>query len=295
MFYDFQITKNAKWILAGEHAVVRGHSALVFPVKTKTLCLSYTAETNALSATYSGESGQEMHLLFWSVLEQGIKLLNKSINHLTGHFHLKSNIPIGVGLGASAALCAATANWFNAQNLITDSEIFSFAKKLENLFHGESSGLDIAGASSDSGIYFNQGNYQALQNAWQPLWFLSSCNQIGITSHCIEKVKKLWETNRSLAKDIDMKMLDAVIKARAALIEINLPKAEQKLANAITQAKNCFELWGLVNDNLQQHMDDLIKAGAIATKPTGSGGGGYVVSLWKETPPQKLLSSLIPI
>lgn len=35
MFYEFQTTTYGKWILAGEHAVLRGHSALVFPIKEK--------------------------------------------------------------------------------------------------------------------------------------------------------------------------------------------------------------------------------------------------------------------
>ena len=43
MFYDFETTTFGKWILAGEHAVVRGHEALVFPIKEKQLTLRYQA------------------------------------------------------------------------------------------------------------------------------------------------------------------------------------------------------------------------------------------------------------
>jgi mevalonate kinase len=41
-------------------------------------------------------------------------------------------------------------------------------------------------------------------------------------------------------------------------------------------------------------MEMLKKAGAVAVKPTGSGGGGYVLSLWTTQPPEELLSKLIP-
>lgn len=295
MFYDFVTTTHAKWILAGEHSVVRGNNALVFPVKSKTFSLTYTSETTKLSTSYSGESGADMHILFLSVLRQGMQLLNTSINNLTGHFNLECDIPIGVGLGASAALCAATANWFTAQKLISNTENFSFAKQLENLFHGQSSGLDIAGSMSNTGIYFNNGNFEPLNKTWNPTWFLSSCNQVGITFQCIQKVDKFWETDALAAKHLDNQMTQAVNTAYQALIDLNIANAKQKLAQAINQARNCFAKWGLINDNLQQHMDNLITHGAIAAKPTGSGGGGYVISLWDKEPPAALLPSLIKI
>ncbi len=50
-----------------------------------------------------GEIGADTHLLFWSVLEQGMHLLGRSLNSLSGHFNLHSTIPVGVGMGASAA------------------------------------------------------------------------------------------------------------------------------------------------------------------------------------------------
>src|SRR5215204_5616484 len=98
MSYDFQTTTYGKWILAGEHAVLRGHGALVFPIKTKQLLLRYAPDAHSLSADYAGSSGADMHLLFWSVLQQGMQLLTRSINQLVGHFYLDSSIPVGMGM-----------------------------------------------------------------------------------------------------------------------------------------------------------------------------------------------------
>lgn len=293
MSYDFQTTTQGKWILTGEHAVLRGHAALVFPIEEKKLCLSYRKSGSELSANYEGSSGADMHLLFWSVLEQGQQLLGKSLNNLSGHFHLHSDIPIGVGMGASAALCVAVARWFDAQNLLTGETVYSFAKNLENLFHGKSSGLDIAGVAAESGVYFQDGKINPIKQTWHPHWFLSSCGQIGMTSHCINQVHSLWQSDAVKAARIDEEMSATVMKANLALNK-NPKDGLVSLADAIQKASNCFKQWGLISETLEKHMQKLLDLGAIAVKPTGSGGGGFVVSLW-EKPPTRMSIELIAV
>ncbi|MGL5742767.1 MAG: mevalonate kinase family protein [Legionella sp.] len=279
MFSDFETTTYGKWILAGEHAVVRGHAALVFPIKEKKLTLNYSAASPSLGADYTGSSGADMQLLFWSVLEHGMQLLGRSLNQLGGHFHLESTIPVGAGMGASAALCVAMSRWFAAQNMLDLNQCNAFAKELEHLFHGKSSGLDVAGVAAEGGVYFKAGKTIPLQQKIRPLFFLSSCKQIGITSHCIQQVQNLWDKNPELAEQIDVQMTEAVEEAKTAL-EHGGTSAISSLAQAINKAADCFFQWGLVSESLQQHMNRLIAEGALAVKPTGSGGGGFVLSLW---------------
>jgi len=287
MFCDFQTTTHAKWILAGEHAVLRGQAAIAFPILEKKLHLSYQPKDSDLSAEFEGSSGADLHLLFWSVLEHGQQLLGQSVNQLSGHFKLWCNIPIGQGLGASAALSMAMSRWFAAQHLLDPNLTITFAQTLEHLFHGKSSGLDIAAVASNSGIYFQQGRARPLALAWQPQWLLSSSDQVGITSHCIKHVNDLWQTNKDLAEKIDQRMQRAVMAAGLAL-EQSTKDALTHLQQAINEAHACFKSWGLISDTLGHHMDELLAQGALAVKPTGSGRGGYVLSLWEKAPPECL-------
>lgn len=279
IFCDFETLTFGKWILAGEHSVVRGHPALVFPVPDKQLTLRYQAGAEALSADFLGESSADLHLLFWSVMEHGMQLLGHSINQLAGRFVLDSNIPVGVGMGASAALSVAVSRWFAYQGYIADEQIQSFAKSLEDLFHGQSSGLDIAGVAAQGGVYFRRGEVRPLHLAWQPNWQLTSSGQIGITSHCISQVQGLWQQDPVAAGRIDEQMTEAV-EASVAALEIDSSDSLSKLALAIQKANDCFFRWGLVSENLQHHMQNLLDQGALAVKPTGSGCGGFVLSLW---------------
>ncbi|TAL65081.1 MAG: mevalonate kinase, partial [Legionella sp.] len=88
-----------------------------------------------------------------------------------------------------------------------------------------------------------------------------------------------------LAQSLDLQMLDAVNACQSALEEGG-NEALAQLAQAMNKAADCFFQWGLVSESLQQHMQQLLKSGALAVKPTGSGGGGYVVSLWEGPLPE---------
>jgi len=277
---DFTTKTHGKWILAGEHAVLRQSPAIVFPIPTKSLTLDYWDHRAASTAEFSGQYDKDTHLLFWSVLEHGLECVKHSISDISGKFHIQNDIPLGAGLGGSAALCAALARWFAWKALIASNQIYDFARRLEDLFHNESSGIDIAGASSESGVFFTKGKkVEAIILRWQPHWYLSDTEQVGITSHCVKKVKEMFVQNPDLANRIDNEMAHSVIEAKAAL---EMPEKEglAKLAASINQAHVCFSQWGLAGGKVEQHINQLLAAGALAAKPTGSGDGGHILSLW---------------
>lgn len=272
------ITKTyGKWILCGEQSVVRGFPAIVFPLGNYHLQLCYEYQDQSIRF----ESNQDA---FLEILEQTWqecwKIFKTSDSKFCtkGLLSIQSIIPIGQGMGASAALCLAITR---CVKYLTHSSLDTWqtAKQLEHRFHGISSGLDILGVGSSHGEWFQQGQHRSLELAWQPCWTLTSSGEIGSTAQAIAKVQQLQQNNPLLAREIDLRMQESVTQALIGLGE--LEHGLEKLTFAIKLASNCFKDWGLITPKMQDTIDKLYAEGALAVKPTGSGGGGYLLSLWE--------------
>ncbi|NQY43350.1 MAG: mevalonate kinase [Legionellales bacterium] len=296
-YSKFETTVHGKWLLAGEHAVLRGIPALVFPVFDKSLTLSFNNNQHSeqdLIVNFDGVYADELRKVFWKALKYALSITEIPIKKVIGKMNIENDIPLGAGLGLSAAICAAISRWLASQDCISKENINDFAHNLEHIFHGESSGVDIAGVTAKNGILFKHGEENnSIEQTWSPNWYLSYTEEIGITSKCIKAVKDIWQANLPLAKRIDELMLDSV---NLALEALQSPKKVgiKKLANAINTANNCFVQWGLTTGKVENHIHKLLKAGALAAKPTGSGNGGYVLSLWDGEPPEYIKSILTP-
>ncbi len=291
---SFKTRTYGKWILAGEHAVLRGCPALAFPLITRYLELDYQPEKTNLEVDFRGEHGAELKLLFYGVIENAMSRL-KVQEPLHGRFELTNLLPVGGGLGASAALCGAVARWCEAQGWIASLEVYEFACRLEDLFHGESSGVDLAVSLSAQGLRFvRNGERIPVALKWWPRFYLSYCGQRGMTAECVNKVKRLFASSPQRAEALDQQMRHAVDQAQSALSHVTVT-APGELVAALDLAQNCFAEWDLSGGDMGNHIRELRTAGAIATKPTGSGGGGYVLSLWKQDPPLALAGRLIAV
>jgi mevalonate kinase len=291
---SFETRTYGKWIMAGEHAVLRGCPALVFPLLSRQLDLNYQAAPSALKVELLGEHGSELQLLFWGVLEKACELKKIPRLALMGHLQLKNTIPVGAGMGASAAFCVAMARWFENLGYVDKNEVYEFSRQLENLFHGESSGVDIAVAMSSQPLVFTRGAERSnFSPAWTPKAYISYSDKRGVTVDCVTKVKNLIAVHPGLGEKIDREMKKSVEICVSALSSAGLDRLNM-LAEGIDLAATCFHQWGLTEGAAEKHMAWLLDQGALAVKPTGSGGGGYILSLWSHEPSEETLKKLIP-
>lgn len=289
---DWRVQVPGKWILFGEHAVLRGSQAIVFPLKSRFLELSHINSSSEFKIEISGFCASDLEMIIWSVMEKALIELGIKRSDLNGDLRIHSQIQFGAGMGASATLAVGLTLFFQYLGVLK-SEPFLFAKKLEDLFHGESSGVDVAVALHQRPLIFEKNKENVFFDFKKmPRLYLSYTGQRGVTKDCVTKVKKLISEKPEEALAVDLRM-----KAVAhAFIQAHFEWTKQEWIDYLNKAQSCFESWDLVPVAVEQHIQTLKKAGALACKLTGSGNGGYVLSFWDEEPKlQTLTTELIPV
>ncbi|PIY69524.1 mevalonate kinase [Candidatus Roizmanbacteria bacterium CG_4_10_14_0_8_um_filter_39_9] len=142
--------------LSGEHAVVYGKPALVTAINLR---LTVTVE----------EGKKETKTSFIQIIKVVQQYLtSKKITHSDKSIHLsvKSNIPVGRGLGSSAALSVAAAAAlleFYTGKENSSEEINNCAYRIEKLFHLHPSGVDVS-ASCFGGLIYYRKEFEFLKN-----------------------------------------------------------------------------------------------------------------------------------
>lgn len=276
-WFRFQKKVPGKWVLAGEHSVLRGATAVALPHPEFGLTLTFEPDSSGRLSVDPASAESTLLDLLEAVEENWQESHERSFPRPSGRLRIESTIPMGAGLGSSAALCVALAHWMSEPLGIPESELFEFAKSLEHRFHGKSSGMDVAVVTAGRPISFsmNQGA-RSLQIQALPKFTFHDTQHRARTSDCILRVEKLREENPFLGMKTDEKMATASRKATEGLIRSDLAV----LTQAMKEAQECYYTWELVPGDAQRLEQELYRQGALAVKLTGAGGGGFLVALW---------------
>ena len=273
--------------MTGEHAVVYGAAAVVIAIdlraRTKIqaksdLSFTFYLKDYNIQETISDISQRPKNSEITPIW-QIVRTMYKKYHLKNGlNIEVWSDIPIGVGLGSSAAISVATAIALdNIHDLkLGLDEISSLAYEGEKITHGTPSGIDNSISTYGGAILFRKGKISRIEHLHNiPLLIVNS----GIsrsTKVQVEKVEKLYESHHSIIKHI-FKAIDAIsLETETNLRYISL----KMLGRLLNYNQHLLQVLGVSRKELDDLVELLLANGALGAKLTGAGGGGCVIALF---------------
>lgn len=271
---------HSKLILVGEHAVVYGKPAIAipFPLKASVSIEECHGELLVESGFYSGsiEKVPDKMSGISQCIKETLYLLNKNLEGLC--IRICSEIPLGRGLGSSAAIATAVVRSlfsFYGQRP-KEEELFYLVQIAETHAHGKPSGIDMNAVASEYPLWFMKGKETEYLIESKPLYIVvADTGRIGDTRTAVDNVRMKY-FNEPEKVERSLKEIERIVKsARSALLEGNIKLIGQLLN------ENQQELMslGVSDDILDSLIDTARSSGALGAKLTGGGLGGCMLAL----------------
>lgn len=257
-----------KLILCGEHAVVHGHPALAFAVTRRTRV--------RLEARWGPTA-----ILGEHVDDRVLDALSTVLEPEGWTVRVDSDLPVGRGMGSSAALAVALvrARAALAGEVLDPDSVFTRAMPIERAFHGNPSGLDVAVAARGGVLAYRRGpagpEIRPLNAhfAWSVV--VLDSGEVGNTAELVAAVSR------------QRPGIDPLLERIGSLVGT----AEQLLGDPPALGALLLENHALLrgigvsNDRLDALVALAIRAGAWGAKLAGAGGGGVVLALAQDPAP----------
>ncbi len=292
-----------KTILLGEHAAVYGFPALAVPLNDIRIYVSIEpaefsefkpANWNSVWRFLGSGAQQTMDA---ATLHRLHCCLGKAVQIVFGValdsflpqcIVVRSEIPLGAGMGGSAALSVAllrvlllAAQEQKIEIALPSENFLQAANELDAVFHGNASGLDVAAVASNSPILFRRGNLPQPVLVKKEFWL--TLVDSGSRSPTIDMVRSVSEQREG-----NPKRVNALLENLGFLASI-ATDAMQKgdlniLGDAMNQAHARLHDLNVSNSAMDAIALALRTKGALGAKLTGAGGGGLVLGLFESNP-----------
>jgi mevalonate kinase len=303
-----------KLILSGEHAVVHGSPALALAINRYATAhvtprLSPLISFDILDLHYHKAHAQStlrrIKKRLWhdyqsflsgeysirDVLKKPFELSQFVLTHfldklnltLTQGFNLRthSTIPIGCGMGSSAAMILSVL-YAIAQHLKLDlsaDNYLSIGQEAENLQHGQSSGLDLQVSFAGGCVRYENGSIESRPLPKLPMYLVNTGQPSSNTGECVNKVAPHFAHN-SLIRDFSAttNQLDQAL----------LRNDRVAFQAAIRENHRLLIRIGVVPEKIQCFITEIEQSGAAA-KICGAGSirghnAGIVLILSEQSP-----------
>lgn len=261
---------RAKLILMGEHAVVYGYPAIAASIGLET------------RVTLVANGDRFQHFGGWRRLDGAAKRALKKAMSALGLMHrqigfsVNSSIPVGQGLGSSAAFSVAFSRALLKLSGRADSwmAVKKISAMMESEFHTNPSGVDTAVSFRKGVFYFKKGKPLVRLKVVKPFYVgIVQTGSSPATRKMVEMVRRRYGEEPKIVSDLMASIGGLVKKARNYIVNSDL----ESLGRALNENQKLLAKLGVSTPVIDGLCREVLKAGAIGAKLTGGGGGGSVI------------------
>ncbi|WP_297536565.1 mevalonate kinase [Thermococcus sp.] len=290
----------AKIILFGEHSVVYGKPAIAAAINLRTYVRAEFNDRGAirieakdirvpgLTVSFSeneiyfeSDYGKAAEVL--SYVREAIELVKEEAerNDRGITVSITSQIPVGAGLGSSAAVAVATIGAVSKLLglELSNEEIGKLGHKVELLVQGASSGIDPTVSAIGGFIHYEKGKFEHLPFTELPI-VVGYTGSSGSTKELVAMVRRTYEEMPEIIEPILVSMGKIVEKARDVLLsDLDEEVRFEVLGKLMNINHGLLDALGVSTKKLSELVYAARTAGALGAKITGAGGGGCMYAL----------------
>ncbi len=278
----------AKTILFGEHSVVYGEPAIAGAVNKRAYITIKESDCNK-SIFHAPDIGFEAELLTRSkkyILRKGkpgiiryiLESLHRAHDHSPIEITLNSNVPIGSGLGSSAAVTVATlAALYRYHNIRFNKKSLAHdAHMVEQAVQGVASPLDTLVSTYGGLVYLSRNKkVERFKVDFNVPFVVGYTTKHGNTGKMVKDVRSLKNRNPKIINPVIASMGNLTNYAKQAILK----KDFNKVGELMNINHGFLDTIGVNTLELSRMVYNAREAGAIGAKTTGAGGGGSIISL----------------
>lgn len=279
---------GGKVILIGEHAVVYGAKALACPI-SQGITVQFVA---GREHSWTVDSAR-VDIQARGPLEEALAIASRMAERVGVHgaWTVTSEIPPSMGLGWSAAV-----SW-GVGCLIARmaSGVYpkAIAEQMEEVFHGNASGLDLATVSSHGLTTFKKvdGHPEVTTREKLPSGtYLLAGTKPARTCDMVGGLAERYAADPQRYQPLIEALGAEAEKVEGHLLRDNLPRLGESYTTAHKLLREC----GVSCDELDTLVDTALEHGAYGAKLTGKGGGGCMFALVPEEKAEAVGAALAP-
>ncbi len=289
-----------KTILIGEHFVVENEPAIAVAIGLRAHVMVEEVEEEKIEIISEDLGIRE-------VFNEGSKRINSPLYPLyygirqlldnvgikeSIRLKIKSEIPVAAGMGSSAAVAvasiAAVSRLLGVR--LSEEEISRFAYMCERIVHGKPSGIDNTIATYGGVIAFrrNEGFLKLRGDTSKISLILADSGIPRNTGNMVMRVLKLKGKYPSVMEPLYHTAGRLAIEAGKAIEEGDFAK----LGELMNINHGLLSAIGVSNLRLEKLVYRAREAGALGSKITGAGGGGFIVALCEKGAEVKIREAL---